>query len=1224
MKRRTKIGDKKMSRKVVELIGIISFFVGIIFLAFSLVVFLHKGGDGNFPAWAGETGEDEIQGGLPWRTYEEAATSLTTALIFGWHELVCHWQGKHLSPPRVDKWHYDASQCSPPPYIPKKEYEMLGIHSFFIRGDRYFPIRESECADLLRASSPEEAEGRNWREAMIECLKRHGVKPEEMPPTKIPPNVLPPPPKDEPYTMFSLRNGDKTFEVDPRIYTKGKIGHGGSEPFWRRAVGIRITASGLQTLEDSVEGYLNQTVQCTLVNGSRRNLTKLNCEANKACMWTDNNNRCRSCCDSDGSCHPESDPPNNWCGNNQCPPGAGAPPEPQCPSGVPCPTFSGCEQSSYECMDIPVFGDCSAYDTYPCDTRVGGCGDYITNDWQCIYLSQGWGGQIRIELADCPYRNSFSCSPFTGTCSDDGLVVDAQVAASYQELFMRVANYATNLPGCPRCNTPQTEITCSSDCGRGQTCSCKCCSGAQAGCGIFHWPPGCPCCDDYIRLRFDLKGGPPAVVAYNLAFLLYGPTWVPYMTACGSPATTFKGSHPGEWLDLCACNQDVYIADYDSAHICDWGICGALLDLIENFKAHDVKCKVSNILNDMLSGALKSALSSSLPISLMEAIGACDLTGWDIGAYPEFCAGGSLGYSYNYSTGGAGIVLFSDAAARVTARASCVEQQGGGCPHYPTRVASTSCKTNPQACFPNAGGYNIGIYIDQEFINELLYVFWARGFLCFTFRMPWDMAKVLIPGIRQIITTPEDVNVSLVPVCGPTYTPQFSTTGGTFNVNIPRFLLRFRTATTNTQLFDIGMRMTLSGQLGMNKTTCHPADTLCPTNPTFRCQVCSISGCSDQNIPYGPGYFILSNITIDPVVTDISNRHPSIGVPANTDIADILVTLLNGAVNNSQITTRMYDILGLLPLKLNQINFFGFANNAFLIRYNLNPFCMNFILDFGNFTPPISKMLENGTLVPGLGSKSDTEEVPRIETMVSVEGSSAPRLKLYSSSSTFIHIRIPSDGRIRFRVMHNIEGVYLDPSTQRVKYFWWPAEGGLFWYKIDGNTFEFRPVKNVEEIEVFAAVEEISEEKGGPFYRIVDKTPVRIKIERGLEGQVLGPSELYVGRAAIFEVKSEEKIDRISYSLDRVNWSQFIEGNRFTFTPEEPGKFKLIVMFESGDMTGYAEKEIEVKGIGGVGGCGRIGIAGIIGMILIIFGMVKFKNGRNHKGNYKNNGNGSK
>ena len=1179
-----------------------------------------------------QVNQPQVQGDnveYSWESFEEAATSMTTALIYAWHNLVCRWHGKYVNP-RINEWHYDASQCSPSPYIPFSEYRELGIKSFFIRGDTYFPVNSTLCADLLQFEDMESVEDVDLRQRMIECLKRHNVPPEDIPPTKLPPNVLPPPPTDEPYTMFSLREGDKNFEVDPRIALKGKVGHPGFEPFWRRAIGIRISAGGLQTVETSIEGYLNQIVSCRMVNGSVRNVTKLNCEANRACMQTLSNNHCRSCCASDGSCHPDDPAPNNWCNAGQCPPGAGAGPSSPCPSGVPCPTFAGCDQNNYACMDIPLAGDCATYDQFPCDTR-NSCGRYISNDGQCIYLSQGWGGQIDIQLADCPNRANFSCVPFTSSCGDDGLIVDTTVGSTYLEIFLRVANYDPDpAPSCAVCNTTDTEETCGSDCGQNQTCSCKCCSGSQAGCGLLNWPPGCPCCDSYIRLRFDLTGS-PAVIAYNLAFLLFGPVSVPYMTACGIQATSFRGSHPGEWLDLCACNQDVWINNYDS-NFCDFGalnLCGIIVDIIENFQSDRVKCMVHEQLNDLIGGAVKGALASALPISLMEEMGACGFTGWDIGVYPEFCAGGSLGYSWNYSNGGAGIVLFSDATARLTARASCVEQEGGTCPQYPAQVLSTPCKTNPQLCFPNAGGYNLGIYVDQEFINELLYIFWARGFLCFDFNLPWDIAKVIIPGIRQIVTTPEDVVVEFKPVCGPSLTPQFYTSGSNFYVVIPRLKLRFRTQSTNIQLFDIGMRLTLQGQLGWNATTCHPADTLCPTNPTFRCQVCNITGCSWQNIPYGPGYFIVSNVVIDPQVTDISNRHPSIGTPANTDIADVIVTMLDGIINNTQLTTRMYDLLGLLPIRLNQINFFGFAQRSFLIRYNMNPFCINFILDFGNFTPSISDMLEKGVLTPGpsidkLASSPEFDESedidrPEIDTIVSVEGTDAPRIKFYSSSPTFIHLRIPSDGRVRFRVMHEVRGFFPDETTQRIKYFWWPKSGGLFWHEIKGDTFEFRPIRRVEEIEVFAAVEEFSEEKGGPFYRIVDSTPVRIRVEKGIEGELLGPRVVEAGKSATFEVKSEFDVERVSFSLDGINWSEFVEGSDFSFVPQEAGKIKLFVIFESGDYTGYLEKEITVEGTvydDLMGGCGKFGIAGffgIFGFILSWFAFIGAKRRKNGK-----------
>ena len=1209
---------KKMQSANVILSSIMAviFLIGVILLPIYLSYKEREKGIGSFETKAFLQPEKEF-------TFEEASTSITTALIYAWHALSCPYRPKMLGP-TTDVASPDS--CPPGPYVPYREFFDMGIRTFFIRGSEYFPINASVCADIIENKIGKEDV--NWREALIECLKRHGVKEEQIPKLKPPSNILARKEGEVIKRLFSLREGDRTFEIkDEEIYPMGKIGHPGGEPFWWRALGIRITAQGLDILESSVEGYLNQVVSCASEGypGVPGNRTRLMCLANAQCARRNGNDTCTSCCDPDGNCR-NSSGSNNWCGTNQCPPGSAAPSSP-CPSGISCPNFSGCGTSSYSCQAVP-FGDCGANDSFMCDTNMGGCA-VGANDGLCIYINP-----LNVEVADCPYFSTFSCSPFTSTCSDDGLIADIFTNWAGIETFTRVTNFDPNPPpySCRICNSGQTEVKCSSDCNTNQSCSCRCCDDAQAGCGLIHWPPGCPCCDDRVRVRVQINN----LSLFNLAFLIYGPTTVPFSTACGSPATSWKTGHPGEWLDLCACNQDVQFTSGGDPDFCDFGflnICGFLTDIFVG--ADETRCQLNKQINNLIGTALKSALSSTLPISAMEKLGACSLSNWDIGIYPEFCAGGSLGYSYNYSTGGAGILLFADAAARITAKASCVL---GTCPNFPSQVASSSCKGSPQTCFPNAPGYNVGIYVDQEFINELIHVFWSHGFLCYNFTIPWDTAKIIIPGIRQAIAIPEPVRIEVHPVCtNPTQT--FSTVGSQFIFNIPAvsgnggLKLRFITANTNTQLFDIDLGAVISGNLGFTTAGCHSADTLCSSNPTFKCWVCSGGSCSWQNIPYGPGYFTLTGITIDPQVVSISNTHPTIGTPANTDIADLLVVVLDGVIGgtagSTQIATRMYDLFRILPIKLDAINFFGFANNAFLLRYNLNPFCMNFVLDFGNFAPPAWKLIEKGQLLApkellemGEISQEEFEKLsaPRIKTQEEIETIVEPirengrRIRVYSESSTQLVVRSFDGGPVRFRV----SSAFPKPLTEgsKVKCFWWKIPQGAIWFPVKNGELRYKALNREEEIEVFCAVEEFNE-KGGPFYNIVDQTPIRIKIQNGLKGVIMGPEKIYAGQNYEFYITIEDadfkssKVDAVSFSLDGVKFSEFIPGNKFSTSFQEAGKYKIQVIFESGEYSGYAEKEIEVIGPKGAGCGGLPGISFFIPLIIfpsMFFALKKLSN----------------
>jgi hypothetical protein len=129
------------------------------------------------------------------------------------------------------------------------------------------------------------------------------------------------------------------------------------------------------------------------------------------------------------------------------------------------------------------------------------------------------------------------------------------------EAFFRVVNYE---PSPSDCNSTKIEKKCD-PCGN----ETGCCPDSEF-CGVVAWcwspTDGCYCCDDRIRHHFWITD----IAAYNLAYLVYGPNTSPFMTACYTkpPASSFDAGHPGEWIDLCACNQDVSFSDYDS-EFCD-------------------------------------------------------------------------------------------------------------------------------------------------------------------------------------------------------------------------------------------------------------------------------------------------------------------------------------------------------------------------------------------------------------------------------------------------------------------------------------------------------------------------------------------------------------------------------------------------------------------------------------------------------------------------------
>jgi hypothetical protein len=1036
------------------------------------------------------------------------------------------------------------------PFIPFKYYAERGTRSFFIRGEKYFPIDPSKCSDLVLD-----------RMGMAECLKRHGIKPEDLPPINPPPNRVPPLPPDAERLFFSIR-GEGRFKAPPRISPEGKVGHPASEPPWWRAIALRLSPDFLQALEASLSGYLSN---------------QINTEANKICN------------PAGGASYRYRRNANNTCTDLQNCASAGSG-SGVCGSLVSCPG-STCAPSTYPCIDIPAVGDCAAKDTFPCDTN-GPCAR-VAGDNNCIYIQT----PLQLQLADCSNVNSINC-PYTSSCADDGLAVDVNIPRFDLELFMRVVNY---IPKPVHCNSPIIEHRCE-NCGS----DTDCCDDAEI-CGLLGACPwlsavdGCPCCDDYIRDHFWMDN----IWAYNIAFLFYGPNSAPFSTPCGSPPTQFHRGHPGEWIDLCACNQDVSFGNYDSTY-CDWGICGALADLIENFQRDTVRCTVSRQLNSLLSGALKSFLADVFPLSAMQLIGACNTNAYHIGFYPEICAGRSLGYIWDYWNGGAGLVLFADMTWQLGTASSCVA--GGPCPMYPTSVPSTPCKSDPRICLPDSRisgnpTYDIGIYVDQQLINELFYVFWSQGLLCYTFTLSPDQAWMLIPGLRQVVGSPTAVEVSFIPVCNPT--PQFSTSGGTFTLTIPRFYLRFRTA-GGTQLFDIQMRMTISGQLGY-VIQCHPLDTLCGSQ--FRCKRCYSSGCVDQYVQYGPGYLQITNVTIDPVVEDIVNRHSQINAsPPYTEIADVIAVLLDGLINNALIRTRIYNLLGLLPLKMDLPGFFiGFQNNALVARLTLpRPLCINFLLEFGQFSPQIGLASSEFSEIP---PDFQIAPKPKVETIVVPEenGRISPESINYQEEKR--EYVINSDEPIRFKVKSKIDNFYPDENSS-VELLW-RYEGGYLWHKIENGEFYFKPVSETT-VEIFTAVRHLP----SGVYTIVDENPVKIKVKKGIQGKIEGPDKLRPGELGVFEVKADYENLEISYGVDDGDFTRFLPTRTIKLRFEEGGKHTLKVILKSGEKYGVVSKEIEVegepaKGCGGPGLPFGLSLTGIFAIFFLTIGKrKKVKNGK--------------
>ncbi len=1129
-------------------------------------------------------------------------------------------------PPEVVNSESQDKTCKPSPPVPLLYLRSLGYDSYFTAGGKIFPYSSTLCTDI---DIP-----RNSAEWIMECLKRNKIDINSIPGFEPPPNWVKPPQllekEGKAPEFFSILTGG-------RMTLEGKIGYTQMQfPRARRGMGLRISPAALESLEQSLEGYINNIIN---------DVINCNCEQNTGSDY------CRSCCvrppaDSpQGTCC-RTDPISGrclikncarWCNTGECPPSASQPPAQTC-GGIPCPA-SSCPENPYQCIDIPVFGDCAMKDSMMCPAYsycnvVGGS--------RCAQV-----GPINIEAADCPNFNIFSCPTDNNNCGNDGLIVDLYIGQTAIEMFGRIANYVAKIQGCTNndCNSGTTERTCSSNCGQNQTCNCRCCSGAQAGCGVFHWPPGCPCCDD--RIRVDIVF--PGLNIYGIAFLLYGPSGSPFFTACGSQAGTWKVNYPGEWLNLCACaqNANVFGADPD---ICDFGflnVCGMIADLF--IGEEEVRCQVVGLVNDVLGGAISNSLGGTLPISAMEALGACNTTAYDLGIYPEFCAGGSLGYSGSYSTGGRGINLFTDLAVRVNTPNSCVL---GTCPQYPTQAnlsicSNTGAATNVHNCLPNLNNYDIGIFISEESINQLFYLLWTQGYLCQSFILPESVAKIVIPGIRQIFPTTPTVQVSFIPVCT-NPTPRFTTSGNTFFINIPELRVRFRACNTPacaTQLFDMQVRLDIQGQLQAVQGGCHPLDTLCQQNPTFRCRRCNNNGCWTDYIPYGGGWLQLSNVIINPDVFGITNTHPQINLtPPFTEIADVIGNLLNGYLDQGLITTRIYNLI-LVPLRIQSLTAFGFMNNALVARLDLpDPFCLNFILDFGNFAPsadtlyrmvkdgfwpisvsPATYLLNSGEITleefEKLTAHPETEN--KINTLISVYeiGKNGERLAPKAENSKTIEIRIPALSKgVEIKALAEFSGFYPDENSE--VHIVWKRKDGYMWNAMPNGVLKYRPINPYEEIEILAYVKKkYDPENPQEIILAYDTKPAILRVIRGvLEGKVVGPDKVKAGETMEFEITPN--VEKVSYSIDGgKSWVGPILNSKFSvYFPYGLTEAKLDVIFIRGEEEGYASKTITVEE--GTGMCGSM--LGLLGIFLIILPAAllmirKYRNGKNGKSNNGHN-----
>lgn len=1168
-----------------------------VFVILSYLVFQTIRKDTNPPAFT-QSGEEFISEGFYF------PDDITMQMIASQYNLSCRYN--------EDGRAESCSLIPPLPYMYLKEAGYDGVLTWM---EKAYPYRTTLCADIEYPKSDI-----RWT---IECAMRNGIT---VDPISPPPEWVRPPGKDGAEEFFSIIDGK-------RFRPEGKIGynlmpHARS----RRALGLRITPAAIESLETALENYLNsflpQLVNCTCGLRFGDNT------CTECCVRSTT-----SCCVSDpltGSClvyHCQT-----WCGAGQCPPSSGGGGGGLNCAGISCPGAT-CAPSTYNCSAIPLFADCAGKDSMLCqDNGSTGSSCNVVGGTGCVGL-----GALNIEGYDCFDYNP-GPFPFTfprcylglgfgdNNCNNDSLSIDIFISSLALETFSRVANYVSRLLcGSINCNNSNTEIRCSSDCGTSQTCACRCCDDSQAGCGLINWPPGCPCCDDRIRVGISFGSG---IVINGMAFLIYGPNAAPgFFTACNASAGSWKPQYPGEWINLCACVRNASFPNYNF-QVCDFGflnICGTLMEWFTG--ADDVRCQIVNQLNGVLGNALSSLMGTGGGgISAMVSLGACNTNSYNLGIYPEFCAGGSLAYSHNFSTGGAGLNIFLDTAVQITQQNSCVI---GNCLQYPTQVPAsvcgdTSAASNVHNCLPNVNSYDIGLYVQQETINELLYLAWTQGYLCsLSFNIPPEVSKILIPGLRQIFPGSTTVNMQFRPVCT-NPTPTFQTGGGsTFSINIPEFRMRFTALPTGSPaqaLFDLQASANISGSLQRVIGGCHPLDTLCATNPTFRCRTCTgVGACSTSNIPYGGGWLQVANFSLDTNVFGVISLNPAFNMtPPYTEIGDLIGNLLGGLLDQAALLTRIYNLF-VVPLRISSLVHFGFANNALIATLDLpDPFCLNFILEFGNFAPdaailaamvednywpdsvsPLKYMLESGEIGEDEYNRiieeiKRTEEENKIRTTISVYevDGGGRRLGTYAEDVKFVDIKIPFSSKgVKVKVKSELIGFYPDGSSE-VK-FGWRRKNGYFWYNIEGDEFYFKPLTRQEEIEIFAYVQRKYEADELPEALILeyDKIPAVLRVRKGmLDVTVVGPDRVRGGRVYDFEVKPE--VEALYYSIDGGNsWSERIEGSRFSVSfPEQSTVVEIQVQVEKGEEMGFSIKSVKVEP---TRGCGSLfGIIPFLGILV--------------------------
>ncbi|MEM5854375.1 MAG: hypothetical protein QW228_08475 [Candidatus Aenigmatarchaeota archaeon] len=1122
----------------------------------------------------------------------------------------------------------DESVCPKILPFPTKILRDQGYDAILVRGDRGYPMRLTLCLknipdSITDAISPFLTE---------ECLRANNINPKELPSPKFPPSAVPPPGSSNEY--ISIINGGR-FRIEGKLpYNQMNRG--------RRAIGMRITAVGLDSLEESLRNYIN-TIMDPL----------LNC----LCERRNSDDTCTSCCERNGPCC-YTDPItggcmvrccSRWCNSGECPPGSNPLNTSPCPTGTSCPSMA-CQPAACTPPGL-IGGHCAAKDSYLCGSRywdlLGNCdivgGTNSCGEDRCVDT-----GFVGIELFDCNDRNSYFCSggPADNNCNNDSLGIGVylgQGGGFKIETFSRMANYVANLPGCHDCNNSRTEVECSSSNCNPLNCSCRCCSGSRF-CGIRLWPPevGCLSCDDDSRttLSFGTLLGFPSLILFSHAFFVYGPSSQPYNTVCGVVPSTYKRDYPGEWINICGCIWNTLLIPLTfSATVCRGGFFTDLLDWLASLFTFLVVCDLQRSLNGAVGNLLKNL--GVFPLSIMEKMGACSGNNFDIGVYPELCAGSSLGYSINglvpilgALNGGSGINVFLDFQERMNTKNSCVI---GSCPQYPTQVpasicGNTSSASNVHNCLPDSNSYDIGVYVQQELINELLYLGWTQGYLCQSFKIPPEVAKIVIPGIRQIFPSSTTVTVKFIPVCT-NPTPTFQTGGGSsFTINIPEFMVEFTASPSvgpPTNLFDLRVSANVNGVLGRVAGGCHPLDTLCATNPTFKCKRCTAPGvCSTTNIPYGGGWLQITNFSVDTQVFGVIGLNPNINMtPPYTEIGDLIGNLLGGILDQGALRLRIYDLF-VVPLVVNNIVSFGFQNNAFVTTLDLpDPLCLNFLLEPGMFSPfahslnnimryewPKSLsitdyMLENGEITEEeykgiIEQFHKRREENFVKTFISVYETDIKgnRLGTLSEDTRFAEVRVPfRQGGVKIKLRAEIQGFYPD-GTSEVK-FAWKRKNGYFWYNIDGDEFYFKPITRYEEIELLAFVKQKSEPGKPPRELILasDNFPALLRIRKGtLDGEILGPEEVIGGEPVSFEIKPQ--VDAVYYSIDGgETWSPSIDGSRFSVRfPENLTLVELQVLLEKGEEMGFLTKFIRIEGKGRRG-CGSLfGLLPIFGTIAYV------------------------